>query len=57
MKLYSGPFPKVRLTSAEDSTQALVPDTSAVSPFKSSGLCFKELPGCGNWLPLQQLTN
>lgn len=34
MKLYSGPFPKVRLTSAEDSTQALVPDTQRGFPIQ-----------------------
>lgn len=33
------------ITSVEDSTQALKPDTKVVSLFKGNSLCLQELPG------------
>lgn len=50
---YFGHFPGVTITSVEDSTQALMPDTKVVSLFKGNSLRLKELPGYENWLPGQ----
>lgn len=54
---YFGRFPGVMITSVEDSTQVLMPDTKVVSLFKGNSLRFKELPWYGNQPPGQKLAD